>query len=342
MTVLKSVDDEEILGFFQPFYLYASVKFGRARTSKSPSEVKDYLSPEDLVTYALARYTWLHEIRHFHDYFGTLAGISLFTSHLQQVRAFARFIELRRSTGKSHSLPLDPAQFEDEASQEILHGLLRNWRIFLRSTARFVQAFEKTVEDGHHPDNHVIYKEVDASGAKVPTFPLSAGLATDGNLAEVSLFYPIGLEVLIEGNAQALQRSIMDVECPPGLADRLVPLMENHSITSADPIDPKEFLKAKATPYNVTDLLVSKYLRLKGHLRFQRESIVQLTDQALSRSFMFPPHFRSLISERCLSTCWRTRQSKISSLEQFRILRARQKPTRACSMKFRNRRSRKI
>lgn len=285
MTVLGSLDDQAILGYYQPFYLFASVRFGRAETSKAPEEMQDLLSPDKLIGYALARYAFIHEIRHFHDYFGTIAGISLFSAHLQQVRAFANFVEALRSSGKSLELPLDASWFDDESHGETAKGLLRNWRIFLQSTATFTEAFEKTVEHGHHPNDYVIYKKRENNKPDVPTFPLSMGILTGERVTPLTVCYPIGLEVLAEGNAQALQRGLMEVECSASLADRLVTLMESRTIESDDPI---ESLRANATPYNVTDLLVSKYLRLRGYPEFQRTTILQLTDQALSWSYMRP------------------------------------------------------
>src|SRR5271165_6046269 len=100
MTGLSSIDDDAVLGYYQPFYLRASVKHGWDEVARPPSELQDNLSPDALVAYALARYTVFHEIRHFHDYFGTIAGTSLFQAHLAQISAFARFIETFRSSGR--------------------------------------------------------------------------------------------------------------------------------------------------------------------------------------------------------------------------------------------------
>src|SRR6185436_19411310 len=101
----------------------------------------------------------------------------------------------------------------------------------------------------------------------------------------VTVYYPVGLEVLAEGNTQALQRGLMELECPPGLTARLVGSMQPIEIESDDPV---EFMRLNTLPYNVTDLLVSKYLRLRGRPRFERRALVQLTDQALSSCYMRP------------------------------------------------------
>ncbi|MCP3444541.1 hypothetical protein [Bradyrhizobium sp. CCGUVB14] len=283
--LLKSLDDGAVFGFYQPFYLFASITFPAELTAKPPEELRGVLTSEQLIGYALARYTFLHELRHFHDYFGTTAGISLFTAHLEQVRAFASFLEGVRGFGQELAFPFNPSSFSGTPLEDLAKGLVRNWRIFLRSTTTFVEAFERTIDVGHVPADHVVFKPREGNGPDVPTFPLQMGIGQHGRVDPVTVFYPIGLEVLLEGNAQALQRGLMEVECSPALADQLVPLM-HHQKLGAD--DPMEALRAGAMPYNITDLLVSKFLRLKGHPRFQRSTILQLTDQALSWSFMRP------------------------------------------------------
>lgn len=283
--LLRSLDDGAVFGFYQPFYLFASISYPAEMTAKRPAELQGTLTTEQLIGYALARYTFFHELRHFHDYFGTTAGISLFTAHLEQVRAFAAFAEAVRGSGRELVLPFDPSSFAGTPLEDIARGLVRNWRIFLRSTTTFVEAFERTIEAGHVPRDHVVFKSREGDGPDVPTFPLQMGIGSEGRVDPVTVFYPIGLEVLLEGNAQALQRGLMEVECSPAIADQLISLMNPRSL---DTIDPMEALRTGVTPYNVTDLLVSKFLRLRGHPRFQRSTILQLTDQTLSWSYMRP------------------------------------------------------
>src|SRR4051794_23547224 len=100
MTALRSVDNARIFGYYNPFFLYAYVRRPVSETLQEPARLQNVLSPDELFEYALARYTYFHELRHFHDYFGTFAGISLFSAHLQQVRAFAGFCEDVRAAGR--------------------------------------------------------------------------------------------------------------------------------------------------------------------------------------------------------------------------------------------------
>jgi hypothetical protein len=207
---MTQLDDEAVLGYYEPFYLLASVKHGLEKIRRAPKELEKTLPPESLVAYALARYTYFHEIRHFHDYFGTMAGISLFKAHLQQVRAFASFVEWLRLSGRSLEFPLNfPPQGEGPIKGTI-QGLVRNWRIFLDTTAVFTGAsFPKTLGECQHPNDQVVLRPRGAH-PEGPTFPLSISKLKEGRLIPMTLYYPIGLEVLLEGNTQALQRSIME------------------------------------------------------------------------------------------------------------------------------------
>lgn len=279
------IDNALVLGYYHPFYLYILVKYGMPDFTKRPDEVTKHLSRDQKLAYALARYTFFHEIRHFHDYFGTMAGISLFYVHLRQLRAFARFIEKLRAADQKLHLPLDSSWVDGDPNGETAKGLVRNWRMLVKATAAFSQAFQKTTGNVHHPNEYVVYKKREGDNPDVPTFPLQSRIGYPGKLRDLTIYYPIGLEVLAEGNTQALQRGLMEVEFPDGLADHLVGTGQPRRL---DPGDPVESARSSALPYNVTDFLVSKYLRLRGHPTFKRKTILQLTDQALSGAYIEP------------------------------------------------------
>lgn len=282
MGALASEQDSIVLGYYQPFYLFASLAHSRGNLEAPPEQMKGVLGPEGLFRYALARYTFHHELRHFHDYFGTLAGVTLFQAHFLQLRTFAGFIEALRSTGKGLQLPFDRMTRDDGPSGEMARALVRNWRVFLQSTARFTEAFEKTTSFTHHPEDHVIYTKGDV---QLPTFPLTTAIQQGTRVTPLTVYYPIGLEVLVEGNAQALQRDLMEAECSAELAARLVPSMHRATIRTDDPV---ERMRVNASPYNVTDFMVSKYLRLRGHPTFTRSTVTRLTDQALGSAAILP------------------------------------------------------
>jgi hypothetical protein len=283
---MSEPEDDELslaLGYYDPTYLFISLQADLEEIATPPSELMGIWPDEKLLAYALNRYTFFHEMLHFHDYFGTMAGINLFYTHLRQVKAFAAFMEALRESGRRLVLPLDTAFSDSDPFADAAKAQIRNWLVLLQSTATFAQAFKKTFGYGHHLNDHVVYKKRGSSLPEVATFPVSASIRSPDDLQEVTIYYPIGLEALLEGNSQAVQRGLIESECSVELADKLVALLWPQQIS---PDQPLESLKDGILPYNITDVLVSKYLRLRGHPKFQRKSILQITDQTLSRSYL--------------------------------------------------------
>ena len=101
------------------------------------------------------------------------------------------------------------------------------------------------------------------------------------------MYYPISLVALIEGNAQAIQRSLSEAELPD-VAGQFTPPKSEHRLIEGLEQDQSEIVASLIQPYNVTDFMLSKYLRLRGRPSFERKSLICLTDITLSSCGIVP------------------------------------------------------
>jgi hypothetical protein len=282
---LKLNHDDTLLGAYEYLNLHT---FVRHWPPLSEREIFQEASLEKRVQLSLARYSYIHETRHFHDFFGTLAGVSLFLAHFEMLRSFLTLFELIRRTDETWSLPF-PKWADTSKFRDIHNRFLRRWSLYRRSAARFTGAFRATASPKQHTEDYIVYLETENASGKIAAFPFSLGLVEEG--VNLSVYYPISFIALLEGNAQAIQRTLAEHEFPPEIAIQFTPKKIDHRISQ--PIegldDAFEVVAASSQPYNVTDYLVSKYLRLTyNQPSFQRESITRLTDIALSKSAILP------------------------------------------------------
>ena len=251
---------------------------------------------EEELDIALRHLTLLHEVRHFHDCFGTLAGISLFGAYLRTMGAFCDTAKHLYENRLSWSLPLaDWAR--DESCPEVV--------------AEFVHAYERLqahskvfLGDLQLPmsDEPIVEPWVDVEiGDLETTFPASLhrlGIVEvdvdDPSSAEAEPKKlgvhpePLGFEVLIEGNAQALQRSIARA-LYPSIADKLWDRLNLliHMLPIA--ADPAQTGMRRVLPYNIVDAFVTRYLKKRASVtQFHGGLILDVIDGALMNS-VAPP-----------------------------------------------------
>jgi hypothetical protein len=278
---------EDVLGLFEPFLLQAFVRVSPSLVDKPLNRIGKALSTDEGVKYALARYTVIHELRHFHEVFGSLCGASLFFAHMSMLQSFAAVVEMTKRTDEVWTLPF-PAWSRKSKFKEIYIDCLTGWERFEYDTARLLTAFRPFAAWREHPDDWVVDVATDLGGGHVPAFPLTLGIPEMGP-RRFTVYYPVSLRTILEGSAQALQRAMAEAECPPEVASALIP--EQFSMTTyASSLEATsiETIASTILPYNITDLMLSKYLRGKGYPRFERDAIMQVADLALNTAGIFP------------------------------------------------------
>lgn len=274
--------DDEALGTFDFLNLHAFIKHWPPLT---PSMIKKEKSARKRSYFSLARYAYIHETRHFHDSFGTIAGISLFFAHLKMLESSAALLLMLRDSDEIWSTPFHEWAKTSKFS-EIHNKLLNSWTLYTNASLKFLGAFRPIAAPRSHESDFVVYLRTRNFNEHVPTFPLNIGIEERGE--NFSVYYPIDLVTLLEGNAQALQRSFVEIEFPD-LASLYTPERIEHRVPMGiDGLSNEvNYLASKIQPYNVTDLMISKYLRLSGEsFEFERDTVTQLTDLALSQSMI--------------------------------------------------------
>lgn len=191
-------------------------------------------------------------------------------------------VDMAKHTNENWSIPFTTwaatSQFAD-----IYSRFLRSWSLQQQAAIRFAGLFSPISGTESHPKDHVVYLGTNYSAKdRVAAFPFDFGLPDQGK--RITVYYPVSLIALLEGNAQAIQRSLAAAELPSHLADQFTPVNIQHRILedAGETEDIDKIVAAVTQPYNVTDFMLSKYLRLRGKPTFDREALLRLTDITLS------------------------------------------------------------
>ncbi|SAL79916.1 hypothetical protein AWB71_06005 [Caballeronia peredens] len=240
-------------------------------------------SPEDQIRVALSDLAMLHEIRHFHDCFGTRAGISLFRCHISRITAFLDVCKKLYEEGRYLKLPI-----VDWASTSDCPDYVK---VFLRRLAKnviFESIFSGRVEFSvTQGPTSTIYRNFEAApGGYIPAFPLQVGtvIVYEGDHPPSdhgtnTHWQAIGFEQLIEGNAQALQRTYLEAIWP-SISESVWKMTTSHAVLpDTEFAEYRDFIRL---PYNVTDFLLTKYLSKTHNITaFHRDRLLEITDRAL-------------------------------------------------------------
>jgi hypothetical protein len=258
---LNGRDDEGLLGAYEFLNLHAFMKYW---PPPDRDEILKERSAERRLFLALCRYTYIHETRHFHDFFGSIAGASLFFAHFEMLRNFVYLLEMIKQTNENWSIPF-PEWAARSEFREIHLKYLRCWSAYRKASVRFTNAFRPVASNGWHPADYVVHKQGISPSDRVPTFPFSIEIPQKQQ--RLSIYYPLSLVAILEGIAQALQRTLVECEFPGqrDISAQLTPSMiEHHPPERLDDItDAGGIASSSIQPYNVTDYLLSKYLRIK-------------------------------------------------------------------------------
>ncbi|UGY28923.1 hypothetical protein HU675_0020325 [Bradyrhizobium septentrionale] len=275
---------------------YLSVSVVSMRDIKSEQQLEELLAQSQdgaPLDSAMRDIVIFHEYRHFHDCFGTSAGFFLFLNYTQRLRAFLHVCRRLREEGVEFRFPFgewiqqgDCPAYVKEFYRQLAVGTF--YRLIFDGTCELPP---QRGEDGEAWRDFLIRFGLDS--IHIPAFPLTFGVQDPDEpegLSPVVHWVPLGFNVLIEGNAQALQRYLL-VSNFSEATDRELEIAQTWHV-SHQPIDAKldhlDITAGMVEPYRITDLLLSKYLR-KHHEKiekFPRSWITHLTDLALMASPM--------------------------------------------------------
>jgi hypothetical protein len=99
-------------GVFGSYYhRHVAIRLPRSTSLVSEEAVEHFLKhehdPNRQFQAAMVQLAELHELRHFHDCFGTLAGVFLFFNHISMLRGFVGVCKRLSEDGITWKLPID-------------------------------------------------------------------------------------------------------------------------------------------------------------------------------------------------------------------------------------------
>jgi hypothetical protein len=236
---------------------------------------------QTLVRLAYEAASYLHEMRHFVDTFGTLAGLSLFSARLDLLKDFSALcLALQQSNVRWLETPVTWAR--DPQGLKEVRDLVRRAQAFELGSEIYIAPFEPIEVEGHAEELHREFKN--ERGGTLDATPLRyLRVGADGVQLPRTVWYPLGLETLIEGNAHAISRTFVEHYFPEPIGA----MLERRILTQAaqDVQGGTDQRAAQtATPYMAVDVLISRFLRRHGIERFPRDLVLTLIDRVLCTS----------------------------------------------------------
>ena len=285
---VRSATHQDVFGEFSPLSLSTSyaidfLNFESPLTWESINALQD---DDRSIGLAMGFLAHIHETRHFHDYFSTPAGICLFMQQIQKLREFYDVGEQLERRNIRWKLPLkDWVKRADCPS--IVKEFYRKQRHLNDRRRIFVGRgpVAQTAALDTRSWLEVVVADVDSKVALTPR-NLEQHLITDDKVVDkqnITFWHPLGLEALIEGNAQALQRSFLE-----GLDNKSLAAGMRERMTSMIMLDTHEGDADRlAMPYDLTDTVLTRHF----DCAFDRNLICALADNALMQAMLFEqPH----------------------------------------------------
>jgi len=230
---------------------------------------------EEQVEVALASCAWHHEVRHFHDTFGTRAGINMFLAWMSVMDEFARVGARLAASQARWALPVQKAEASHlpDESRRFLKYALNVKLVCSRFRGELPSEFTG-IEGLPDPLPHISHLREARLGTVFYAFPARATRITAAASVEAIQHIPLAFDAIIEGNAQAIQRTMIEKLWGPDVAQACFTRL---GITMR-----AEGEAAYAPAYNVTDLMVTRYLENHGIKSFPRKVLLALADHALT------------------------------------------------------------
>jgi hypothetical protein len=226
--------------------------------------------------------SYFHEMRHFIDTFGTIAGLSLFAGRLKLLNDFAALCTALRSSGmRWEQMPV--AWARDAKPPPLVRDLVRRAQAFDLGSEIFIAPFTPVEVEGHHDELRV---EMDYErGGKADATPLRlVRVNAEGKQRQRTVWYPLGFETMIECTAHGLARTFVEHHFPDEVAKRFERRAWAIRSTADAQGSTDQRAAQTATPYMAVDILVTRFLRAHGIERFPRDLLLTLVDRVLSTS----------------------------------------------------------
>lgn len=293
-NVLGSSAEGNVYGLYIHKYLAVHVPtFGDLDTEDA---LKRFLEgepdPDTRLHIAMQHVVASHELRHFHDCFGTSSGALLFLTHMARLRSFVDVCKRLSDDGLVLRLPLNAWAQEPDCPSYVT-SFYRRLRTDIYRQGIFEGAFH--IAPQITVDECVWQDFIAPPRVRIPAFPLHIawGILEDkvpgiGRSGIRVHWVPIGFDTLVEGNAQALQAKVLRSMWPKDIIAEFE-AAQTQGITyfdDEDELDLNETTGVLAQPYRITDLLLSKHLRANGINEFPLEWLLHLTDCALMDGYM--------------------------------------------------------
>ena len=214
----------------------------------------------------------IHEMRHLHDCFSTPAGISLFRLEMDLLRGFWAFGAGLRKDGLQWRLPL--SDWVKHPSCPVHVRRFYKWYSML-SVLRRAFIGRGAIGRGAGRVVEPWAAKMNGDGREVLAVPVNFLLKEDGREEHFHEWYPLGFEALIEGAANAVEKSLVEGLTSDALRQRIERRLTEIELPKSQKGDVGITL-----PYNITDYAVTRIM--SG--RYDRDVLTRLTDFALMDS----------------------------------------------------------
>lgn len=297
MPPLFSTDETHNIGAFD--HGSGLIRYGMSEEAMAlkatPDSINNYLTSDDgretLRRLLLEITSEVHEKRHYMDVFGTFAGISAYTAQLEVIKEFIALTAALKSRSQPIITPLTD-WIETKKCPKDVQRLSHMAQIYSASQQVFFGLQPRVMERGAVDAVWVdVPTQIFGSEREVttPAFPLTFGYAhaRSGKVipgAQSTSYYPLGFMAIVEGSAHALARTMIEKIFPTLPHDFLVgrPTMPTSYKDGRDTQD----LVDSVMPYDITDLMVTKYANRLGLKNFERDLMLRLADVALAPSYL--------------------------------------------------------
>jgi hypothetical protein len=265
-----SLGHEQLLGTFARHFVL--VDLAPQSTVPSRDEIAQRMRTDmaGATRLALARYACIHETRHFHDAFGTAAGLTAFRLHFKSLLEFVAMRRELASIGMDTPAPPLKAQYYKEGCPEGVKRFVRREIVLDRALALICgdlrPLFVTSTDDWNRP-----IVELQSSPATdlnvalgiAPTsalcFPQAIGFRDEsGDEVRGTRYIPIDFGTLTEANSQMLQRELAFAEFGQQMRESIV--STSRTVSSSKRV--LDLIDSIPTPYDTIDFLLARIARV--------------------------------------------------------------------------------
>lgn len=190
------------------------------RAKELTADVPRLMAPDESVAHMLDLTSGLHELRHFHDLFGTTWGFAHVSAIIDDGVEFSRVLSALKQGGMLR-LPL--AAWASSAGAPLALSAYMRRR---RKEVEWFDVVDGTTQPQRLPGrmdptaNVIVMILLKGVQARLPAVPMNMTRLRDG--AEYHVMVPLGARALMEGNAVVLQRALLHELFGAAAADRVM------------------------------------------------------------------------------------------------------------------------